>query len=118
MKRLLVLFFALATLAGVARSEPPFDGFGRREGFRGKFGIFYSSLSRRGEWIDFNSGYAWRPFGVSHGWRPYLYGRWVWSDYGWYWVSDESFGWATYHYGRWYYDDYYGWIWIDRKSVV
>ncbi|HEY6192793.1 MAG TPA: DUF6600 domain-containing protein [Bacteroidota bacterium] len=116
MKRLLVLFFALATMAGVARSEPPFDGFGRREGFRGNFGIFYSSLSRRGEWIDFNSGYAWRPFGVSHGWRPYLYGRWVWSDYGWYWVSDESFGWATYHYGRWYYDDYYGWIWVPGET--
>jgi hypothetical protein len=41
-----------------------------------------------------------------------MYGRWVWTDYGWYWLSDESFGWATYHYGRWQYDDYYGWIWI------
>jgi hypothetical protein len=36
----------------------------------------------------------------------------VWSDYGWYWVSQEPFGWATFHYGRWLYDDYYGWIWI------
>jgi hypothetical protein len=41
-----------------------------------------------------------------------MYGRWVWSDYGWYWASDEPFGWAVYHYGRWYYDDYYGWIWV------
>lgn len=111
MKRLLVLFFAYVTLAGVARSEPQYDDYGRRDAPRGSFGVFYSSLASSGEWIDFNFGYAWRPYRVSHGWRPYLYGRWVWSDYGWYWVSDEPFGWATYHYGRWYYDDYYGWIW-------
>jgi uncharacterized protein DUF6600 len=116
MKRLLVLLFACITMAAVAKSEPPFDGFGRRDGGGVNFGIFYSSLSPRGEWIDFNSGYAWRPYGISHGWRPYLYGRWVWSDYGWYWVSDESFGWATYHYGRWYYDDFYGWIWIPGDT--
>ncbi len=40
------------------------------------------------------------------------HGRWIWTDDGWYWASDEPWGWAAYHYGRWYYDDYYGWIWI------
>lgn len=76
------------------------------------FGYFYNSLSPYGEWIESDFGYAWRPLHISHGWRPYLHGRWVWTHYGWYWVSREPFGWATFHYGRWYYDDYYGWIWI------
>ena len=77
------------------------------------FGLFYSSLDPHGEWIPIDRGfYAWRPVHVMHGWRPYALGRWVWTDDGWYWVSDEPWGWATYHYGRWYYDDYYGWIWI------
>jgi hypothetical protein len=76
-------------------------------------GFFYSSLSPHGEWIELNSGmYGWRPSHMQSGWRPYLYGRWVWTDFGWYWVSNEQFGWATYHYGRWYNDEYYGWIWI------
>jgi hypothetical protein len=39
-------------------------------------------------------------------------GQWLWTDYGWYWLSDEPFGWITFHSGRWYCDDYYGWIWI------
>jgi len=76
-------------------------------------GFFYSHLAPYGEWIELDAGtYAWRPLRVGFGWRPYLHGRWVWTDYGWYWLSAEPFGWAVFHYGRWYYDDYYGWIWI------
>jgi len=116
MKRLLMLLFACFVLAGIANADPPYGEYGHHYGIRGSFGVFYSNLSPYGEWIDFNFGYAWRPAHVSHGWRPYLYGRWVWSDYGWYWVSDEPFGWAAYHYGRWYYDDYYGWIWIPDDT--
>jgi hypothetical protein len=81
--------------------------------FSVSFGVFYSSLSPHGEWIALDAGlYAWRPLHVVHGWRPYTVGHWIWTDEGWYWISDEPWGWATYHYGRWYYDDYYGWIWI------
>jgi hypothetical protein len=78
--------------------------------------VFYSPLARYGEWIESDLGYAWRPMHVRHSWRPYLDGRWIWTDYGWYWVSREPFGWATYHYGRWNYDDYYGWIWIPDNE--
>lgn len=78
----------------------------------GRAGIFYSSLQPYGDWIEMDLGYAWRPAHVALQWRPYLNGRWMWTDYGWYWVSDEPFGWATYHYGRWHYDDYYGWVWF------
>lgn len=77
------------------------------------FAVFYDGLSPYGEWISIGGGvYGWRPLHVVVGWRPYTIGRWVWTDYGWYWLSDEPWGWAVYHYGRWYYDDFYGWIWI------
>lgn len=77
------------------------------------FAVFYDGLTPYGEWIAIGGGiYAWRPVHVVVGWRPYTVGRWVWTDYGWYWVSDEPWGWAVYHYGRWYYDDFYGWLWI------
>ncbi len=77
------------------------------------FGVFYSSLDAYGEWIPVSQGlYGWRPLRVMTGWRPYTFGRWVWTDDGWYWASDEPWAWAVYHYGRWHFDDYYGWIWI------
>jgi len=76
-------------------------------------GFFHSSLSPHGEWIEMESGFrVWRPINIQNHWRPYLLGRWIWTDYGWYWMSNEPFGWITYHYGRWYNDDYYGWIWV------
>lgn len=79
----------------------------------GTFGVFYNSLGAHGEWLHVNGGlYAWHPAGVASGWRPYVHGRWMWTDDGWYWMSDEPWAWATYHYGRWYYDDSYGWVWI------
>jgi hypothetical protein len=77
------------------------------------FGVFYNSLGHHGEWMSIDRGvYAWRPTGVDARWRPYLYGYWVWTVDGWYWVSDEPWSWAVYHYGRWHYDEEYGWLWI------
>ena len=74
---------------------------------------FYSHLAPHGVWMEFDDGLVvWRPTIMRKGWAPYSIGRWVWTDYGWYWDSYESFGYITYHYGRWYYDDYYGWVWI------
>lgn len=105
MRRLLLFFTLCTVLSGISYADhidQPVVSVG----------IFYSSLAPHGEWIDCNLGYVWRPLRVAHGWRPYLHGRWVWTNYGWYWVSSEPFGWATFHYGRWYYDDFFGWIWI------
>jgi len=70
-------------------------------------------LGEHGHWVWMQPhGWVWYPSYVDHGWRPYTSGHWVWSDYGWYWVSDEPWGWATYHYGRWVADPYYGWVWV------
>lgn len=107
MKRI-TMILALAALTALASAYAFSYG-----GFAISFGGFYSSLGPHGEWISVDAGlYAWRPVNVAVGWRPYQIGRWVWSDDGWYWDTDEPWGWATYHYGRWYCDDYYGWLWI------
>lgn len=77
------------------------------------FGVFYSSLAPYGEWVNTGSfGMCWRPAGVPADWRPYTFGHWVWTDYGWTWVSGYPWGWAPFHYGRWVVDPDYGWIWV------
>ena len=74
---------------------------------------FYSPLTTCGTWVEVGSyGRCWRPAGVVVGWRPYCDGYWVWTDCGWFWVSDEPWAWACYHYGYWVDDSYYGWVWI------
>ncbi len=105
MKRLMILVGMTITLFMLSNTQYPVNAMGR-------FDMFYSSLRPYGEWVNCSYGHVWRPVHVDHGWRPYLYGRWAWTDFGWYWVSEEPFGWATFHYGRWQYDDYYGWIWV------
>ena len=76
-------------------------------------GYFYTSLSPYGTWIEIGFGTpVWRPTNIRRSWSPYSQGQWIYTDYGWYWDSYETFGEIVYHYGRWYYDDYYGWIWI------
>ncbi len=74
---------------------------------------FYAPLSACGSWVTVGSyGRCWRPGGIVVGWRPYCNGYWVWTDCGWYWVSDEPWAWACYHYGYWAYDSTCGWIWV------
>jgi hypothetical protein len=77
--------------------------------------FFYNRLAPYGYWVDRPSyGWCWVPRHIRHHWRPYMYGHWVWTDYGWTWVSSSSepYGWATYHYGRWNMDPDYGWEWV------
>jgi hypothetical protein len=110
MKRVMML--AVVLVLGMAHA----DAHGRGSvGF--SFGVFYSSLDPYGEWITIGHGvYGWRPVHAAPAWRPYSHGRWIWTDDGWYWASDEPWAWAVYHYGRWHYDDYYGWVWIPGSE--
>jgi hypothetical protein len=79
--------------------------------------VFYSNLHPYGRWIQRASyGWVWEPTRVRVGWRPYTVGRWVNTEYGWTWVSDEPWGWATYHYGRWLEDPEYGWLWVPGRE--
>lgn len=84
----------------------------------GDYQMFYESLAPHGRWLESDDyGWVWQP-GLAReaAWRPYTLGRWVDSDQGWAWVSDEPFGWATYHYGRWALLDAHGWIWVPGDT--
>lgn len=76
---------------------------------------FYDTLAPYGGWVNFQGyGWCWRPTIVVYntGWQPYCdNGHWVYTDWGWYWVSGYSWGWATFHYGRWFHNPRYGWCW-------
>lgn len=75
--------------------------------------FIYDYLGRFGYWVNYYPyGYVWIPRGVARHWRPYTYGRWVWTDYGWTWVSYYEWGWVAFHYGRWGYDSRLGWFWV------
>ena len=79
------------------------------------YSTFYDSLSSDGSWFETpDYGYVFQPTIViqDRSWRPYTRGRWVCSNRGWMWVSDERFGWACYHYGRWALISGRGWVWI------
>jgi len=78
------------------------------------FSFFNDALSPYGNWVD-NTAYGtcWRPSNVSAGWQPYYSdGHWVYTEYGWSWVSNNPWGDVAYHYGTWYDDQNYGWLWV------
>ena len=76
---------------------------------------FYETLSPYGSWVNVSGyGMCWRPTVavVNPGWQPYAdRGRWVYSDAGWYWLSDYSWGATAFHYGRWFNQPNIGWCW-------
>jgi hypothetical protein len=76
---------------------------------------FYDTLSPYGGWVNVEGyGMCWRPTVVIYNgdWQPYCdHGHWVYTNCGWYWVSDYSWGWTTFHYGRWFHHPRHGWCW-------
>jgi hypothetical protein len=73
----------------------------------------YNYLAPFGNWINLDPyGYVWCPRHMGYRWRPYSDGHWVWTDYGWTWISDFDWGWIPFHYGRWSWDDDCGWFWV------
>ncbi len=74
---------------------------------------FYDTLADYGSWVYWPGyDYVWVPFDAGYGGRPYSDGRWVWTDYGWTWISYEHWGWIVYHYGRWVFEPGFGWFWV------
>jgi hypothetical protein len=77
------------------------------------FSFFYSNLSPYGTWaVSADYGRVWRPHEYVAGWNPYYDGHWVYTDYGWTWVSDYAWGSVPYHYGTWTLDPAMGWVWV------
>ena len=78
------------------------------------FDNFHSRLAPYGTWSNHPRwGEVWHPTRVESGFRPYYNGHWANTrEYGWLWVSDESWGDVPYHYGRWVFDPRDGWLWV------
>ena len=75
--------------------------------------FFHDNLEAHGDWREVGDyGYCWQPRDVDRNWRPYRDGRWLYTDAGWTWDSDEPYSWAVYHYGRWARVDRVGWVWV------
>jgi len=75
--------------------------------------FFHENLEPYGDWREIGDyGYCWQPRNVDRDWRPYSDGRWLYTDAGWTWDSEEPFAWAVYHYGRWTNLDQIGWVWV------
>ena len=74
--------------------------------------VFVGALSPYGRWATYPSyGSVW--ICNDPGFIPYnTGGHWVYTTYGWTWVSDYRWGWAPFHYGRWAFDAAYGWMWV------
>jgi hypothetical protein len=77
------------------------------------FQVFYDELSPYGHWSQYSPyGYVWIP-DAGPDFFPYLTnGYWVWSDFGWTWMSGYPWGWAPFHYGRWDFNVNLGWFWV------
>ena len=74
--------------------------------------FFHDNLESYGDWREVGDyGYCWQPRDVGRNWRPYSDGRWLYTDAGWTWDSEEPYSWAVYHYGRWARVDRIGWVW-------
>jgi hypothetical protein len=74
-------------------------------------------LNPYGAWVESAPGkaYFYRPFAEAD-WMPLAEGRWVYSDYGWFWIGNEPHQWVTTHYGYWKRDEAGIWGWIPSSE--
>jgi Family of unknown function (DUF6600) len=111
MKRLSITTLILAALAWGFSAQPA----RAQISVSISIGGFYNELEPYGRWVDCNyRGYGdcWVPARVSRDWQPYSNGEWVYTEYGWTWVSYDAWGDDPYHYGSWVYTNRYRWAWI------
>jgi len=125
-KYVLILIFALIWLMScivylptpqeqrpLPKEEPYYEEDYRAGSYEVGSSYFYDYLSTHGIWVYHSRyGYIWIPEVRTYNWRPYTYGQWVWTDYGWTWISSFDWGWVPFHYGRWGRDAQLGWFWV------
>jgi uncharacterized protein DUF6600 len=102
-----------------AQPPPPqdeFDSMTYDDGYDpNAYQQFEGALSPYGTWQnDSVYGRIWvpAPAVVGVNFVPYsTAGHWVFTDFGWTWVSDWNWGWAPFHYGRWIFRSHtWGWV--------
>src|SRR5262249_51232469 len=108
---IITLFLSLVLMLGVPLASQHSQA---QAGVSISFSFFHNSLSPYGNWVNVgNYGTCWRPSGLAVGFQPYYTnGHWVYTEYGWTWVSNDPWGDIAYHYGSWYDDASYGWVWV------
>jgi hypothetical protein len=99
---LLLAATALVARAGLNAASPYTD--------RGQadFDTFLQLLNPYGTWSKIGGKWAFTP--TDHG-APYTNGRWLYTEYGWYWKGNLPHSWATEHYGYWRRGDDNVWSW-------
>jgi hypothetical protein len=100
------LFIAAAVIGFAAQAVPA------QVGVNVTIGGFYDELAPYGRWVDCSYGQCWVPARVAADWQPYSNGQWIYTEYGWTWVSNDPWGGSPYHYGTWAWIEGYGWSWV------
>ena len=107
MKRRIPSFLLAALVIGALAPRPAAAETGVSISF------FYDELSPYGRWETVGRyGDCWIPSGVAADWQPYTDGEWIYTDYGWTWVSYDRWGGDPYHYGTWAWESGVGWVWV------
>ena len=75
---------------------------------------FEADLAPYGRWVNAPEyGQVWVPNANQRAdWQPYTDGHWVYTQWGWSFVSEVPWGWAPFHYGRWGWMPTLGWFWV------
>jgi hypothetical protein len=71
----------------------------------------YDGLQEHGYWfMQQDSSYSWAP--SKNDFIPFISnGRWIRTNKGLCWHTEESYAWAVYHYGEWKNEAGLGWVW-------
>ena len=108
MKKITITTLFFAALATVFAAQPA----SAQVSVNISIGGFYDELEPYGRWVDCRYGECWVPARVSRHWQPYTNGEWVYTEYGWTWVSYDPWGDHPYHYGTWVWTRQWGWAWV------
>jgi hypothetical protein len=74
----------------------------------------WSDLDANGNWYNVpGQGQIWSPYDASNpGWEPYSNGYWMWTpQFGYVWVSQNTWGYMPYQCGMWNWYSSFGWGW-------
>jgi hypothetical protein len=80
----------------------------------------WSDLDASGNWYNVpGQGYVWSPYEAQNaGWDPYGCGNWMWTpQFGYIWVSCESWGFLPFQMGMWNYYSGFGWGWAPGVGM-
>jgi hypothetical protein len=97
LRRLVHACFLVLTLAGTAHAGMNADSAYTERG-KIDFDTALQLLNPYGTWSKINDKWAYTP--LDHQ-APYTHGRWLYTEFGWYWKGSAPHSWATEHYGYW-----------------